>query len=460
MTDWTHRLVKTETLSVEQLLQMAHPENAREHPEHQLEATEELIETIGLIDEIKVNLNTNRIINGHARIQIALQSGQTSLPVNWYDLTEDEERLALEQYDATTYEATYNPDKLRALMKKTQVIKADRPALQSLMARLKERAGVSENGEGAKEDAGPQIDKAEQLQEKWQVKPGDIWQIGQHRLICGDCRDIEVVKAVCDGQQVNGVFTSPPYAEQRKKQYGGVPTDEYVEWWEAVQGNVRGVLAEDGSFFVNIKPHCEDRQRVLYVFDLVLAMARRWGWRLVDESCWSHQGFPGKPQNRFQNAFEPIYLFCVNSVIKFRPDNVAYYSDSVIQYESGLNIRQRQRATGELTPMNQVKYAEGKAYPRNVLNVSAGTASQSTHAAAFPLALPTFFIKAYSDPDDIWLDPFAGSGTTILAAHKEGRIGFGIELLPKYCSVILERLTNEGIEAERLIHQDPVLFSE
>lgn len=142
MTDWTHKLVKTENLSVETLLKMAHPENAREHPSHQLEATEELIETIGLIDELKANINSGHIFNGHARIQIALQSGQTSLPVNWYDLTEDEERLALEQYDAMTYEATYNPDKLRALMEKTKEIKADRPALQAIMERLKARQGI------------------------------------------------------------------------------------------------------------------------------------------------------------------------------------------------------------------------------------------------------------------------------------------------------------------------------
>ena len=141
----------------------------------------------------------------------------------------------------------------------------------------------SEEAESA--DAEPQIDRAAELQEKWQVKPGDLWRIGEHRLACGDCREPETWGRLLAGAKANGVFTSPPYAEQRKEQYGGVPTAEYVAWWEAVQANVKANLAGDGSFFVNIKPHCEDGERALYVFDLVLAMKRQWGWQFVDELC-------------------------------------------------------------------------------------------------------------------------------------------------------------------------------
>ena len=68
-----------------------------------------------------------------------------------------------------------------------------------------------------------------------------------------------------------------------------------------------------------------------------------------------------------------------------------------------------------------------------------------THAAAFPVALPDFFVRAYSDAGDVWLDPFCGSGTTIVAAHNNKRQGFGIEMLPKYCAVILERVSGLGI---------------
>lgn len=74
--------------------------------------------------------------------------------------------------------------------------------------------------------------------------------------------------------------------------------------------------------------------------------------------------------------------------------------------------------------------------------------NDNSHAAAFPVALPDFFIRAYSDTGDLWLDPFCGSGTTIVAAHNNDRCGYGIELLPKYAAVILERLQDMGLTPE------------
>lgn len=125
------------------------------------------------------------------------------------------------------------------------------------------------------------------------------------------------------GQPVNGVFTSPPYAQQRKSQYGGVPVAEYVDWWEKVQANVREVLVNNGSFFINIKPHREKKQRVLYVFDLVLAMVRRWGWWYIDELVWTHQGLPGIYRPGFKNQFEPVYQFAGTEEPAIYRDNVA-----------------------------------------------------------------------------------------------------------------------------------------
>jgi site-specific DNA-methyltransferase (adenine-specific)/site-specific DNA-methyltransferase (cytosine-N4-specific) len=289
----------------------------------------------------------------------------------------------------------------------------------------------SENGGEPEPEQPPNVDKAEELQEKWQVKSGDIFQMAEHRLICGDCREPETWERLLDGKKVNGVFTSPPYAEQRKRQYGGVPTDEYVEWWGAVQENVRAALAEDGSFFVNIKPHCEDGQRVLYVMDLVLAMVRRWGWRLVDELCWYHpDALPGKFLYRLKNQFEPIFQFSISN-IKFNPEHISFLTQR--QPTAPLTVSK----SGNWKTDNKV--ISGKALPGNVIKVSLGANSESIQAASFPVALPTFFIKAYSDPGDIWVDPFVGSGTTIIAAENEGRTGYGIEKLEKYCAVTLQR---------------------
>lgn len=306
---------------------------------------------------------------------------------------------------------------------------------------------ADEHDEDPPEDPGAQVDKAEELQQKWNVQPGDVWTAGAHRLICGDCREPETWGRLLDGATVNGVFTSPPYAEQRKAQYGGVPTAEYVDWWDAVQGNVKAHLAADGSFFVNIKPHCEDGERVLYVFDLVLAMQRRWGWRFVDELCWTHPGVPGAWPNRFKNSFEPIYQFAISENIRFRPDDVKHTSDDVFSYSASNPKAQSQSG---LLSRSGVEGFTGMARPGNVINASTGGGvTDDTHAAAFPVALPDFFIRAYSDAGDVWLDPFLGSGTTIVAAHQNKRVGMGIEQLPKYVAVCCERLAGLGLTPTR-----------
>jgi site-specific DNA-methyltransferase (adenine-specific)/site-specific DNA-methyltransferase (cytosine-N4-specific) len=288
-----------------------------------------------------------------------------------------------------------------------------------------------------------QVDKAEILQAKWNVQSGQVWKCGTHFVICGDCREDETWQQLLDAAgvgKVNGVFTSPPYAEQRKKQYGGVPTAEYIAWWEAVQANVRAHLADDGSFFVNIKPHCVDGERVLYVFDLVLAMQRRWGWRFVDELCWHHRdALPGKFLYRFKNQFEPIFHFSLGKRIRFDPYRFA--KPTKRQPTAPLKIS----PSGNWATNNVVK--DGIALPGNVISVPLGSNSESVQAASFPMRLPAFFIRVYSDPDDVWVDPFLGSGTTIVAAHQNGRRGLGIEKLPKYCSVVLERLAGMGLDA-------------
>ena len=134
----------------------------------------------------------------------------------------------------------------------------------------------------------------------------------RHALICGDSRDQGVVARLLDRVRVNIAITSPPYAQQREydKSSGFTPIlpEHYAEWFRPVAANIASVLASDGSYFLNIKPHAEDGERSLYVMDLVLAHKRQWGWRFVDEFCWrkTDNGVPGGWNNRFKNAWEPV----------------------------------------------------------------------------------------------------------------------------------------------------------
>ena len=307
----------------------------------------------------------------------------------------------------------------------------------------------------AGEDKGAQVDRAEELGRAWGVQAGQLWEIPSktvkgkaHRLLMGDCRNPDDVRRLC-AEKVQGVFTSPPYAEQRKEQYGGVPVDEYVAWWEAVQANVRDALRPDGSFFVNIKAHCEDGERVLYVMDLVLAMKRRWEWRYIDELCWKKTAFPRDPAlfGKFKDGFEPVYQWALSAKYKFHPSNVMHYSKNAghVTKSNNPSLRHSQGRAMDLG----IETFEGEAYPSNVIEANHGN-SVTGHAAAFPVALPDFFIRAYSDPGDIWLDPFVGSGTVFVAAEQNKRLAYGMELLEKHGGVILQRLADMGLEPRLL----------
>lgn len=274
------------------------------------------------------------------------------------------------------------------------------------------------------------------------TKPGDLWLLGPHRILCGDVRDYATLERLLDGARINIAFTSPPYASQRtyddSSGFRPIPPDEYVDWFEDVQANVRAHLAEDGSFFVNIKEHCADGQRDLYVKDLTIAHVRRWGWRFIDELCWvdASNGFPGAFPNRFKDAWEPVFHFSLAKAIKFNPLANGTESSDVLTYDPKSHMHmggEGYRVDDERT------YEQGIARPSNVVAIPAGGDKGNEHSAAFPSKLPAWFIRAYSDARDVVFDPFMGSGSTLVASHRENRIAYGTEISTGYCDVICRR---------------------
>jgi DNA modification methylase len=266
------------------------------------------------------------------------------------------------------------------------------------------------------------------------------------------------------GAQVNLAVTSPPYASQRKYDessgFQPIHPDQYVAWFDAVQANIAEALAPDGSWCLNIKEHCEDGQRVLYVKDLTLAHVRQWGWRFVDEYVWTHGGTPKAAVNRFKNGWEPVFHF-TRGYHKFRPDAVMHKTDKVPDWEGQHPSAESLQGEREWRKMDSggdgdmygehrqgeqghgatFVASDGMAYPSNVLSLGKNRDALG-HAAAFPVKLPAFFIKAYSDEGDSVYDPFIGSGTTLIAAEQLDRTCYGIEISPRYCDVIVERWQN------------------
>ena len=254
-------------------------------------------------------------------------------------------------------------------------------------------------------------------------------------LMKGDC--LSRMKEVDTGS-VDIIITSPPYADRRSGCYEGMSSTKYVDWFIPIAIELKRVLKPSGSFFLNIKPHTNNGERDLYVFELVVALKREVGFLFVDEFCWTKNGFPGSLKGRFKNAFEPVYHFSISnpSNIKFNP--VA--CGTPMKEESIARSYRKQCGAPSngsgMTGMNTTNIRNLKlARPSNVINVnnvSNQFSVKKNHPAVFPNKLVDFFIKSFTDEGDTVLDPFMGSGTTGVSSKELGRGFIGIELKDEY----------------------------
>ena len=245
-------------------------------------------------------------------------------------------------------------------------------------------------------------------------------------------------------ESVNLVVTSPPYADQRRATYGGVHPDDYVDWFMPFADGIQRVLRPDGTFILNIKEKAVRGERHTYVLELILAM-RRAGWLWTEEFIWHKKNcYPGKWPNRFRDSWERLLQF--NRQRKFQ----MYQEAVMVPVGDWAEGRLRKLSdTDRVRDESRVQSGFGKnisnwvgrklAYPTNVLHMATECANRS-HSAAFPETLPDWFIRLFTEPGDLVLDPFAGSGSTLAAAHKLERRAIGLELNPKYCALMRERL--------------------
>jgi DNA modification methylase len=236
----------------------------------------------------------------------------------------------------------------------------------------------------------------------------------------------EELKKIPDNS-IDLVFTSPPYADRRKNTYGGIPESEYVDWFEPIAVEIKRILKPTGSFFLNIKPHTDNGERSLYVFDLVLSLKRKVGFWFVEEYCWTKNAFPGGYKGRFKNGFEPIYHFT-----KDTPNRITFNPTACgtpMKEESISRSYRKQCGAPKngsgMTGMNTTNFRDLKlARPSNVIhvnNVSNQFTLKSEHSATFPEGLVEFFVKSFTNEGDVVLDCFAGSGTTGLVCIDTNR---------------------------------------
>lgn len=452
-------------IPVDQLTE--HPANPNEGDEG---AVCESLDAHGFYGAVLVQESTGIVFAGNTRLRSARSKGMTGIPGFWCQVDDDTRDRILSVDNEATRKGRNDESRLVALLtglaqqpRGLEGTGFDGDDLDALIAALSDGQGRGGPADGDPDDV-PEPPAIPVTQ------PGDIWILGPHRIICGDCRDFGTVEKLLAGERVNVAFTSPPYASQRaydeSSGFRPIPPGEYVDWFEDVQSGVRAVLESDGSWIINILPGAEDRQRRRYVLDLIAAHLDRWGWRFTDEYCWPRAGMPLDPKliGRFKIGFEMLYVFTGTEDYKFRPDEVRHESDHVFAYEGVHNrVSNDYQGTAESSSRRKAKTDQhGLAYPSTMLPTF-GNADAIGHSAAFPVGLPAWFMKVYSDPGDTVFDPFMGSGSTLIAAHQENRTAYGCEISGSYCDVILKRFeTLTGIKPERVLPDgatEPVSFT-
>jgi site-specific DNA-methyltransferase (adenine-specific)/site-specific DNA-methyltransferase (cytosine-N4-specific) len=268
------------------------------------------------------------------------------------------------------------------------------------------------------------------------------------RIYQGNCLDILPTLAA---NSVDLIVTSPPYADQRKDTYGGVHPDKYVDWFLPIADELHRVLKNEGSFILNIKERVFNGERHTYVIELILALRKR-GWLWTEEYMWHKKNsYPGKWPNRFRDGWERCLHFT-------KQKHFAMYQDAVrVPMGDWKESRLKNLSeTDKRRDNSRVQSGFGKkidnwigrdlAYPDNVLHLATECANRG-HSATFPVELPSWFIKLFTLPGGMVLDPFLGSGTTAVAAKQLGREYIGIEIDPAYVQVAEKRLSTVRVQA-------------
>lgn len=264
------------------------------------------------------------------------------------------------------------------------------------------------------------------------------------RIFHGDCLD--VLKKLPNGK-INLILTSPPpYANQRKHTYGGIDSTKYVDWFLPISEQLHRVLANDGSFILNIKENVKDGERDTYVLKLILAL-REQGWLWTEEYIWHKQNaYPGKWDYRLRDAWERLLHFTKNRHFKMFQDSVKVPIGKWIEKEPKQKDFREQSASNSGFGRNRSHW-EGKEFvlPDNVLYLPVKS-STVWHSAVMPDGIPKFFIPLLTEKDDWVLDPFMGSGTTLKVGIGLNRRVIGIDRMGDYCTKVARYLNGKLIE--------------
>jgi site-specific DNA-methyltransferase (adenine-specific)/site-specific DNA-methyltransferase (cytosine-N4-specific) len=270
-----------------------------------------------------------------------------------------------------------------------------------------------------------------------------------NQIIQGDCE--EVLRKIPDNS-IDLIFTSPPYADQRKNTYGGVKPDDYVDWFLPKTEQFLRVLKPTGTFVLNIKERVVNGERHTYVIELILKM-REQGWLWTEEFMWHKKNsYPGKWPNRFRDSWERLLQFNKEKRFNMYQDAVMvpvgdWAQDRLANLSETDKIRDESKVGSGFGKNISNWLGRDMVYPNNVIHLATECGNRN-HSAAFPIELPSWFIKLFTEQGDVVLDPFVGSGTTAVAAIELSRNYVGVDIGEEYCRISRERTS--GIQMQLL----------
>lgn len=270
----------------------------------------------------------------------------------------------------------------------------------------------------------------------------------QCEVICGDSRQV-LTRFV---GQVDLIVTSPPYADARRQHYDSIHPDKFADWFLTFHEPFWNALKPTGSFVLNIKDKIVNGVRHRYVWHTIEALCER-GWCAIDDYVWHKTNpMPGYWPTRLRDGWEYCFHLAKCKRPYFNPDAVRKpVGDWVISRLAKLgqnDLTRHNSANASGFGRNLSKWV-GKhtVLPSNVLSLAL-VGENKGHPAVFPVDLPLFFIKLLSPPGGLVVDPFAGSGTTGVAALAVGRRCVLIDNNAKYCELAIRRIAEEGVETK------------
>ncbi len=433
-------MLNVEYRKVEALIPYAR--NPRTHNDEQVAKIAASIVEYGWTNPVLVD-GDNGIIAGHGRLAAAHKLGLTEVPViELAHLSPTQKRAYVISDNRLALDAGWDDAMLALELAELSEAGFDLALTgfedAEIEALLADDLG---DGDGDQEQDTDEPDAADDVPDTPTIpvsRPGDVWALGQHRLICGDAADPSVIASLMLGEQAKLCFTSPPYGNQRDYASGGI-TD-----WDGLMRGVFGnvPMADDGQVLVNLGLIHRDNEVIPY-WDGWLGWMRTQDWRRFAWYVWDQgPGMPGDWQGRLAPSFEFVFHFNRQSrkPNKIVPCKHAGQDSHLRADGSSTAMRGKDGDVGGWTHAGQP--TQDKRIPDSVIRVMRhkGKIGQDIdHPAVFPVALPEFILDAYSDSGDIVFEPFGGSGTTMLAAERTGRRCRAVEIAPEYVDVAVKR---------------------